>query len=421
MGRKSVIQRWRDRGAKVRDPNQRLIDEGIGIAGQLAPAVGPMAVNGVQVLPFARPGVEFRVPQNLREQAEKKLPDKETDDLEQEPPRAQENLSVAERIEAVLANKQDQNIELVLGESKNGQRFRGALALLQSFPVEVALDEKWQGTVSDFSRTTESRSLPISKIELDSITLDSEWAGVLKKQPLEAITISNCELADDIAADSTVLPSSVVALTIKNSQQAGKLINRLISDSSKVYRFGLSNCRLDSSAFAAIQKMNVMSLELEDMDLTKKHFDRLKVLPKLRQLNLSRCRFSTTDFRAFEAALRGRVRLDFTAKAFLGVRGNTAPLVFGPNLELNRRDDGAAGRGRDCLITEVVPGSAADDAGVKSGDVIVAIGQQAVVDFSDLRVLIAQYGVGDEIAIWVQRDGKKLALKTTLGDFTDAE
>jgi hypothetical protein len=422
MGRKAVIQRWRDSGATVVDPNERMVDQGL-VGQPFVPGGRPMALNGIQVFRGGQqiPQMQFRVnPLAESQQANEALGNQaKNDEADADVPRPPEAISMPERIDVVLANSTQQNIDDVLGEEEKGQSFKSALAIIQSFPVQVSLDANWQGDVTDFSRRSDARTLPISNITFDSLTLDSAWAKVLRWHPIEVCMISNCSIADDVSIQSPLLPPSVSTLTIGKSNNPGELIRALLPKKSKVYRFGLVDSVLDSETFQAIQGLNIMSLELENMDLDERDFSSLEDLPRLRQLTLSRCRFAAKSFRDFESGLQGRVRLDFTAKAFLGVRGNTAPIMFGPNLELNR-----AGGGREkigCLITEVVSGAAADDAGVQAGDIILKIGDQQVDDFSDLRILIAQYGIGDQIVIRVRRAEKEIELKTTLGDFKDAD
>lgn len=422
MGRKAVIQQWRDKGAAVVDPHEQMVQQGF--ANQpFLPGGRPMAFNGVRVFRGDQqiPRMQFKVnPTAEFKKVEDSIGKQSgSDDDETNRPAPPEELSVAERIEVVLTNSPEQNIQQVLGENEKGQSFKSALTIIQSFPVEVVLDKNWQGDVADFSRRSDSRTLPISKVSFDSLALDSAWAKVLRWHPIEACTISDCSIADDVSAQSPLLPPSVSTLTIKKSDKPGELIRALIPKKSKIYRLGLMDSTLDSETFSAIQGLNVMSLELEGMDLNESKFSGLEDLPKLRQLTLSRCRFAADDFRDFESGLQGRVRLDFTAKAFLGVRGNTAPIRFGPNLELNRRGNGGDEIG--CLITEVVPGAAADAAGVEAGDIILKIGDQKVKDFSDLRILIAQYGIGDNIVIRVRRAEKEIDLETKLGDFKDAD
>ena len=52
---------------------------------------------------------------------------------------------------------------------------------------------------------------------------------------------------------------------------------------------------------------------------------------------------------------------------------------------------------------------------MKIGDEVFQMGDYKIADFDELRVVIAQYEVGDEATIKVRRDGKELTLKAKLG------
>jgi serine protease Do len=63
------------------------------------------------------------------------------------------------------------------------------------------------------------------------------------------------------------------------------------------------------------------------------------------------------------------------------------------------------------VVKEVVAGSAADQAGVLAGDVILAIDQEPVSDNFDLIYAVGQKAKGDKGTLEVERDGSKLTLE----------
>ena len=92
--------------------------------------------------------------------------------------------------------------------------------------------------------------------------------------------------------------------------------------------------------------------------------------------------------------------------AFLGVR--TAPLTA----DARERLGVTANEG--VLVTDVVPGTPADQAGLKVDDVITRVDGQAVPDPERLREAISRAGVGKEVDLKVARGNKTLDLKARL-------
>jgi serine protease Do len=73
---------------------------------------------------------------------------------------------------------------------------------------------------------------------------------------------------------------------------------------------------------------------------------------------------------------------------------------------------------RGALVAEVVPGSPASKAGLKSGDVIVELGGSTVTDARRLKLAVAQIPPGKEITVKVIRDNKPTELKLTVGNLS---
>ena len=73
------------------------------------------------------------------------------------------------------------------------------------------------------------------------------------------------------------------------------------------------------------------------------------------------------------------------------------------------------------VIIAVEPGSPAEEAGLQVGDLIVAVGSQAVGPEGDLAGLIAQYEPGDRLTLQVQGEGdaEPYAVRVTLGEDSD--
>ncbi len=72
-------------------------------------------------------------------------------------------------------------------------------------------------------------------------------------------------------------------------------------------------------------------------------------------------------------------------------------------------------KGRGAVIAEVIDESAAADAGLKPGDVIVAVDDTEIRNFDALRNAIGLHREGDKVKITYLREGKKRNTRVTLG------
>jgi S1-C subfamily serine protease len=65
--------------------------------------------------------------------------------------------------------------------------------------------------------------------------------------------------------------------------------------------------------------------------------------------------------------------------------------------------------------TPIMPGSPAEKAGLKNGDIITKVGGVNVGASGGVSSLVAEYAPGEKIEITVLRDGKSIMLQITLG------
>ncbi len=107
--------------------------------------------------------------------------------------------------------------------------------------------------------------------------------------------------------------------------------------------------------------------------------------------------FAVPIDRAYEVAqaiIEGRQ----VEPAFLGVRGT----------------DMAIGEG-GALITEVMPDSAAERAGIRVGDLVTSLDGQQITGIQDLAAAVRSRQPGDVVTVEVVRDGETLTLEVELG------
>jgi putative serine protease PepD len=67
------------------------------------------------------------------------------------------------------------------------------------------------------------------------------------------------------------------------------------------------------------------------------------------------------------------------------------------------------------VVVSVQAGSAADEAGIKEGDVITGLDGDSVGGPEDLAAVIAGHQPGDKVTVKFERDGKPQTLEVTLG------
>ena len=75
---------------------------------------------------------------------------------------------------------------------------------------------------------------------------------------------------------------------------------------------------------------------------------------------------------------------------------------------------------KGALVTEVVPGSPAEKAGLKKDDLVVGFRGKAIEDATALQRHVGDTPVGDTAAVSVLRDGKTVDLTVTIGSMDDA-
>jgi hypothetical protein len=98
-----------------------------------------------------------------------------------------------------------------------------------------------------------------------------------------------------------------------------------------------------------------------------------------------------------------------------GTTARSTPGRSGPQPYLGSVPDMAAGDRPGLRLTGVTPGSPADRAGLKAGDLVVRLGGQAVSDLATYSNALYAQRPGDEVDIVVERAGERLTLRVTLG------
>jgi S1-C subfamily serine protease len=104
---------------------------------------------------------------------------------------------------------------------------------------------------------------------------------------------------------------------------------------------------------------------------------------------------------------RGRVR-----RAWLGVAGAQAPLPPPLVARLGRRSG--------LRVAQVISGSPAADAGLRVGDVLVAVAGQPAATATELQRMMVEDAIGTTVEITVWRNGALVDVLAVPRELTDA-
>ena len=112
-----------------------------------------------------------------------------------------------------------------------------------------------------------------------------------------------------------------------------------------------------------------------------------------------------------EATLGGTKSAGSHERAMLGVR------IQAMTDDLKEAFGAQGGHG--VLISQVKQGSAAGEAGMKAGDVIVRIGEDDITDVRDVYRVVGGHAPGDEVVVSILRDRQPQMLRLALGSAPD--
>ncbi|PTX96489.1 Do family serine endopeptidase [Opitutus sp. ER46] len=110
--------------------------------------------------------------------------------------------------------------------------------------------------------------------------------------------------------------------------------------------------------------------------------------------------------------MKSLVETGTVARGYLGVSTETITPDVAEQL-------GVARDTRGVVITDIVPESAAEKAGLKRNDVILGVNGHAVGTLEEMRLMIAQMAPGSVAQLRVVRDGKESKMDVTLDKFAD--
>ncbi|MEQ8791755.1 MAG: PDZ domain-containing protein [Pirellulaceae bacterium] len=170
-----------------------------------------------------------------------------------------------------------------------------------------------------------------------------------------------------------------------------------VADMKNLEWLSIKRAKIDGASLAAIvglEKLTNVDVYYTPVgDQTVAH---LQTLTNAEWLKLYGTKISKASAEKLQAALP-TVRVDHRRGGFLGVGGQTHPL--------------------GCSVSIIHPGSAAQQADIRSGDVITKYEGQKVQDFETLTELIGSDEVGDTIKLEIWRQGEVFEKDLKLGEW----
>ncbi len=148
--------------------------------------------------------------------------------------------------------------------------------------------------------------------------------------------------------------------------------------------------------FALLSRVSRLNrLNFSSCSISAKQWETAAEIMSLRYLNVSRCEYDSADALEFRVK-RPEVFVRVVGRGFLGVMG---PLD---------------GSDESCKISQVLPSTGADKAGLAVDDEISAIDGVPINVFQDLIIIVGSHKAGDEIELSYRRDGESRTTTATL-------
>jgi Do/DeqQ family serine protease len=112
------------------------------------------------------------------------------------------------------------------------------------------------------------------------------------------------------------------------------------------------------------------------------------------------------------SVMKSLIETGTISRGFLGVSGEAVTPDIAEQVHLPKDANGL-------IISDTETDSPADKAGIKRGDVIVAINGKQIHDQDDLRLTISQMSPGTKVTLNVARDGKPMVINVTLAQLSE--
>lgn len=298
-------------------------------------------------------------------------------------PRANRQKSIIE-IEKIIAGSADENRKIV--EALLPASFKVDLP-----PGTLEIPEDWKSDKESLKLINDLSSL--YNLTFRNQKIDSELQKFISGQSaLKGLQLIDCEF--DTNSNELVLPRSLSGLHFVGSLPPADSFSSL----GQINSLKLENISLDEELATALSRCKIQTLSLEEVKFTRESIRQLVSMRGLFRVSMSLCQFKLEWLE--DIRRRNPNLINASPKAFLGVQGS---------IDIRGREFSG------CQISQVVPDTAAANAGMKSLDIVTAMDGEKIVRFEDLRLLISQKRPGDTMELEVRRGDEKVNLTVELG------
>jgi membrane-associated protease RseP (regulator of RpoE activity) len=173
---------------------------------------------------------------------------------------------------------------------------------------------------------------------------------------------------------------------------------KLLASAVKLQTIVLAQTKVTGEGLAALKNLPALrELIVQDTPLVDRDVPHLAELKSVQLYRLHGTEISGMGRQRLKVLLdkaKREATIDFHRGGFLGVGGNLMA--------------------ENCMITQVMPDSAASAGGIEVGDVVVKLDGKPISDFPSLSQIVSDTPPGDMLTITLLRGGETLTKKVTL-------
>lgn len=286
-----------------------------------------------------------------------------------------------------------------------------------SLSQEEPLAERARQTLESFAADPETALGRQAGIALDDLNRR------ILVETVERLRDLGARLDMQVVTDAGLIRQHVASLAVGDDWRGTAKDLELVRRLGSANDVRLSGARFDDSALAVIAELDdLKTLTLKKTKLTAAGLAKLERADSLSELQI----FYTSGDEAIPTLEKLKsldtLRLYGTKLTDEGIA--RLEQTFGPNqggrLDI-RRGAFLGVRGASiqegALITDVVEGSAASEAGMRPGDILVMIDEKPVADFETVLTHVGQFLPGHEVKFGVLRNGERFERKVVLGEW----